>query len=199
MIALDGASFPSDTLSTHLLFPSGVAEIKWLGALERVRALGAPELSVGRLWALDTEVRGTYTPVDGIDHGWCVRRAGLDHALVETARDAGADVRERTRVTEVVRDGQRVAGVRIRTRDGEEGEIRAKLVVGADGRRSSVARMVDAEPWLQWRNRRIMFYAYCTDPHPEWRSVAAQWRGGRELSPSFPATAATASPGRSCF
>ena len=80
VVVLDGASFPSDTLSTHLLFPAGVAEIARLGALDRVRALGAPELPLGMVWGLGITVKGRYTPVDGIDHGWCVRREGLDQA-----------------------------------------------------------------------------------------------------------------------
>src|SRR3954470_8311216 len=186
VVAFDTASFPSDTLSTHLLFAGGVAEVGRLGALERVRAIGAPELPTGSLWALGVEVRGGYTPVDGIAHGWCVRRTGLDHALVETAREAGAEVRERTRVTELLREGGQVAGVRFKGREGRAGELRAKLIVGADGRRSSVARLVGARPRLQWPNGRIMHYAYMTDPHPEWRSNAAQWRVGRELGTVFP-------------
>jgi flavin-dependent dehydrogenase len=186
VVVLDGASFPSDTLSTHLLFPSGVAELVRLGAIERVRALGAPALPVGMLWAPGVTVRGGYTPVDGIEHGWCVRRTGLDNALVETARAEGADVRERVRVTDVVRDDGRVAGVRYRERDGAEGAIRARLVVGADGRRSTLARLVDARPWLECPNGRIMFYAYFTDPNREWREIAAQWRSGRELCTVFP-------------
>ncbi len=186
VIALDGASFPSDTLSTHLIFPGGVAEIARLGALQRVDAIGAPKLPIGSLWAPGVTVRGCYSPVDGIDHGWCVRRPGLDNALVETARAAGAEVRERVRMTELVRDRGRVAGVRFKTREGEKGSIRAKFVIGADGRRSTVAQLVDARPSLQWRNRRIMFYAYCTDSHPLWRTTAAQWRAGRELCTVFP-------------
>jgi flavin-dependent dehydrogenase len=95
-------------------------------------------------------------------------------------------VRERARVTALVREGGSVAGVRYRTRDGAEGEVRARLVVGADGRRSSIAAMVRAPAWVECANGRIMYYAYATDPHPEWRSIAAQWRVGRELGTVFP-------------
>jgi flavin-dependent dehydrogenase len=115
-----------------------------------------------------------------------VRRGGLDHALVETARDAGADVRERTHVTDVVREGDRVTGVRFRTRDGGRGEVRARLVVGADGRRSTIAGLVGARTWAECPNGRIMYYAYATDPRSEWRATAAQWRVGRELGTVFP-------------
>src|SRR6476659_7415102 len=99
VVALDRVSFPADTISTHLLWPGGVAELQALGALERVRALGAPALPHALAGAGELEVRGGYTAVDGIDHALCVRRTGLDAALVATARDAGAEVREGARVT----------------------------------------------------------------------------------------------------
>jgi flavin-dependent dehydrogenase len=127
-------------------------------------------------------VRGRYTPVDGIDYALCVRRPGLDAALVATTRAAGAEVREGARVTGLVwRDG-RVAGVRCGDR-----EIRAPLVVGADGRRSLVAREVGVEsPHTSNPNGRACFFAYHEDPHEDWRATAAQWREGRELGTAFP-------------
>lgn len=187
VVALDRARFPSDTLSTHLLWAGGVAELKRIGALERVEALGAPHLPEAMAGWGGYEIRGRYTPVEGIDYGLCVRRPGLDNALVETAREAGADVRERCTVTAVERRDGRVRGVRYRDRDGEEHEIEAPLVVGADGRRSIVARAVEAdEPTLECKNARACYFAYWRDTRPEWRRTAAQWRSGEELVTAFP-------------
>ncbi len=73
------------------------------------------------------EVRGTYTPIEGIDYGICVRRPGLDAALVEPARATGAEVREGCAVSGLVRERGRVAGVRYRDRSGNDREIRAPL------------------------------------------------------------------------
>src|SRR3954452_12255414 len=81
VVALDRVRFPADTISTHLLWPGGVAELQALGALERVMALGAPPLPRALAGAGELNVRGGYTPVDGIDHALCVRRPGLDAAL----------------------------------------------------------------------------------------------------------------------
>src|SRR4051794_21785434 len=136
VVALDRVRFPADTISTHLLWPGGLAEVQALGALGRVAALGAPPLGAALAAAGELEVRGDFTPVDGIAHAMCVRRTGLDAALVATARDAGAEVREGVRVTGLVSAGGRVAGVRC----DDGGELRAPLVIGADGRRSTVAR-----------------------------------------------------------
>jgi len=183
VVVLDRVRFPADTISTHLLWPGGVAELQALGALERVRALGAPPLPRALAGAGRLVVRGDYTPVDGIDHAMCVRRSGLDAALVETAREAGAEVREGVGVEALVTVAGRVAGVRCA--DGSE--LRAPLVIGADGRRSTVARHVGAErPHRESASGRACFYAYWEDARPEWRAVAAQWREGAELGTAFP-------------
>jgi flavin-dependent dehydrogenase len=187
VVALDRAHFPSDTLSTHLLFAGGVAELARIGALERVEEVGAPRLPEALLVGAGVKVRARYTPVDGIDYGMCVRRVGLDAALVETARATGAEVRERARVTELVWDEGRVAGVRYEDEQKRLREVRAPLVVGADGRRSTVARAVGALTPHRWnRNGRACFYAYLEDTRPEWRGTAAQWREGQELGTAFP-------------
>jgi flavin-dependent dehydrogenase len=187
VVALDRARFPSDTLSTHLLFAGGVAELRRLGALARVEAVGAPRLPEAVIAGAGETVHARYTPVDTIDYGLCVRRVGLDAALVETARAAGAEVREHSRVTELVRRAGRVAGVRYQDADGGVFELRAPLVVGADGRRSTVARLAGAERPYRWNaNGRACFYAYLEDPHTAWRGIAAQWREGRELGTAFP-------------
>jgi flavin-dependent dehydrogenase len=181
VVALDRARFPADTISTHLLFPGGVAELQRLGALERVRALGAPEMPEALVAGAGFEPRGRFTPVDGIDHALCVRRTGLDAALVETAREAGADVREGVRVVDLLWEHGRVAGARLA--GGEE--LRAPLVVGADGRRSTVAQLTGAErPYRFSANGRACYFAYFHDSGP--RGVAAQWRAGRELGTAFP-------------
>ena len=126
------------------------------------------------------------TPVDGIDYALCVRRPGLDAALVDAARAAGAEVREGVRATDLVRDGDRVVGVRVKDADGER-ELRAPLVVGADGRRSTVARLLRADrPYRSNPNGRACFFAYFEEARPEWNGVAAQWREGADLGTAFP-------------
>jgi len=187
VVALDRARFPSDTLSTHLLWPGGLAELAALGALDAVRALGAPPLPVGFAGSAGVELRGRYTPVDGIDHAMCVRRTGLDAALVATARAAGAEVREGVRVTDLVWSSGRAAGVRYVDATGTERELRAALVVGADGRRSTVARAVETlAPYRESTSGRACFFAYWEDARPDRRDTAAQWREGRELGTAFP-------------
>ncbi|MBT2225711.1 NAD(P)/FAD-dependent oxidoreductase [Nonomuraea sp. NEAU-A123] len=187
VIAVDSARFPSPTISTHLMWPGGLAELARLGALDRVAALGAPRLPLASVEIPGVRAVGGYSAVDGISYALCVRRAGLDLALVETARAAGAEVREGTRVTGLLSAEGRVAGVEVNERGGRSYALRAPVVVGADGRRSTVARLVGAaDPYLSRRDGRACYYAYFADPHEPLRAVASQWRQGAELGTAFP-------------
>ncbi len=186
VVVLDKARFPSDTLSTHLIWPAGLAELQELRALEAVAKLGAPPLPVAYASGGGIEVRAGYTRVDGIAHAMCVRRTGLDAALVETARGAGADVREHANVTGVVQYDGRVTGVRYRDSSGTH-EVNARLVVGADGRRSTIAEHVGAAtPYRRRPSGRACYYGYWRDAPDARRDIAGQWRDGGELGTAFP-------------
>ena len=91
---------------------------------------------------------------------YCPRRTVLDKLLVDAARAAGAEIREGALVREVVRDGDRVAGVRATLRDGTSCEARAPIVVGADGMTSTVADAVDAKVIRSHPSLTCGFYAY---------------------------------------
>ena len=200
VVALDRARFPSDTLSTHLLFAGGVAELAARSARSSgCEALGAPRLPRGarRRRRRHASAAG-YTPVDGIDYALCVRRPGLDAALVETAREAGAEVREGVRVTELVWDGRPRGRRALRDGDGDERELRAPLVVGADGRRvdgRARGRAPNARTGSN-ANGRACFFAY-------WRGRPARVarrspRSGARAASSAPRSPATAGCCSSC-
>jgi 2-polyprenyl-6-methoxyphenol hydroxylase-like FAD-dependent oxidoreductase len=165
VIVIDKAKFPADTMSTHVLVPNGVQELQFMGALQKILALDPAKSRYLTLHDQDgLEVKERFKPFSGIDYGLCIPRDQQDVLLVDAAREAGADVRERTAMTEVVwRDG-RAAGVRCKTREGEY-EIQAKLVIGADGRRSRVAAEVGAwVPYRASRNGRGFAFRYVDDP-----------------------------------
>ena len=138
VVALERARFPADTLSTHLLFLGGVVELERLGALERV-------LGAGRAAAREARGLGGYE----IRAGYTRSRASTTRsacAVPASTRRSPRRPRGRRRdprgcrVRGCVCEDGRMAGVRYRDTDGDEREIRAPLVVGADGRRSLVAR-----------------------------------------------------------
>ncbi|MCW2778303.1 MAG: dependent oxidoreductase [Frankiales bacterium] len=168
VVVLDKATFPSDTMSTHVLVPNGVQELQLMGALPGILALGPTKVRHLTLHDEDgLEIKERFKPFSGIDYGLCIPRDQQDAVLVEAARAAGAEVREKVTVQEVVwRDG-RAVGVRCKS-GGKVYEIQAELVIGADGRRSKVAAEVGAwEPYRASKNGRGFAFRYLDDPQGE--------------------------------
>ena len=190
VIVLDAGTFPSDTLSTHVIFPTCVAELNALGALEPLLATGSPKEPYVQINHGGVDVHWTYTAVDGFDYGMCPRRTVLDNILVETARKAGAEIREATKITGVEWRGGRVSAVTWADRSGNSGTIETKLLIGADGRRSTVAELVGAsKPYRRNENGRGLVFMYVDDPYPadsRERQTLFQWRVGDTLGMYFP-------------
>ncbi len=189
VIAIDRSVFPSDTLSTHANFPSAVAEFQAIGALDRMLAYDPPRATHGMIEADGARCLQRFATVDGIDYGICLPRPQSDMAMVETAREAGAEIRERTTLEEILWTGGRVSGAIVRERDRTRVQIDCKLLVGADGRRSSVAKCVGAErPYRGSRNERGCAFFYMDDPQvgTVWRERLIQLRSGHTHALIFP-------------
>lgn len=191
VLVLDRTRFPSDTLSTHAMFPSGLAETKRIGAWPRIRDDIRPaQLDTVRITLEDgTDVTDRWEPVEGIDFGASIPRNLFDIELVENARERGADVRERCTVESVVWELGRVAGVVYRDADGNRRRACAEVVIGADGTRSTVAAEVGAwRPYRASLNGRGLVFRYMDDPlagRQESRTMW-QWRDGDSLAFAFP-------------
>jgi flavin-dependent dehydrogenase len=169
VVLLDKSRFPSDQLSTHVLVPNGVAELQHMGALPHALALGPTRSRyLGLFIGDDVAVRERFTAVDGIDYGLCIPRTQQDTCLVAAAREAGADVREKCLVEDVVWEDGRAVGVRYRENRTGVKEIRARLVVGADGRRSRIASEVGSwQPYRGSLNGRGFAFRYMDDPQAD--------------------------------
>jgi 2-polyprenyl-6-methoxyphenol hydroxylase-like FAD-dependent oxidoreductase len=167
VLLLDRASFPSDTVSTHLVTLPGVARLDRWGLLGRVAASGCPPISRMTVRLGDVRLVGSPSAVDGVAGQYCVRRTTLDTILVEAALEAGAELREGFVVREVLFDGARVVGVRGRGPNGVETVERASLVVGADGVHSAVAEAVQARRYAEALSLTWCCYAY-------WAGVALE-------------------------
>jgi flavin-dependent dehydrogenase len=155
-------------LSTHTIHPPGVDVLDELGVGNAVRAV-APPTHLVRLRKNDAFVDIEF-PGDRAEY--CPRRSRLDGLLQDAAASAGVEFLDHTRVTSLVRDGDRVVGVRAAGSAGQEHEFRASLVVGADGRHSTVARQVEAEEYLAYDAPRAMFWGYWNAP-AFWRTDPA--------------------------
>jgi flavin-dependent dehydrogenase len=143
---VDRASFPSDTVSTHLLHPPGVASLGRWGLLERLVATGCPPIDTYAFDFGPFSISGA-PGTDDAPVAYGPRRTVLDKLLVDAAAEAGAEVREGFTVTEAVATDGRVSGVRGRGRRGQGVTAHARVVVGADGRHSAVARAVGPEQY----------------------------------------------------
>jgi 2-polyprenyl-6-methoxyphenol hydroxylase-like FAD-dependent oxidoreductase len=151
---VDKDRFPSDTLSTHAIQPAGVQVLERIGVLDGLLKLAPPMVRARMVFddsvaVVDDVVAITGAPV------LSVRRITLDEILVNAAAEAGAEVRTDSAVTGLVIDRGRVAGVTTAA-----GELRASLVVGADGTRSAVAKMVGAKEYHPTANGRVFMWAY---------------------------------------
>lgn len=156
---LDARAFPRSKPCGDCVSPGATPLLRELGVLEALEAAGAGEL---RGWRVRTPsgrwFAGRFGGGPGGDEeprvpgaggvpagpapasGLALPRRDLDAALVEAALEEGATLRERVRVFALVREGDRVTGVRARDRRGRELGLGAEVVVGADGLRSAVAR-----------------------------------------------------------
>jgi 2-polyprenyl-6-methoxyphenol hydroxylase-like FAD-dependent oxidoreductase len=168
VLVTDRASFPSDTLSTHQVQLPGSARLRRWGLLDRVTASGTPPARRVRFHTGEVVLDGRFPSFEGVDAVYSPRRTVLDAILVDAAREAGAEVREGCTVDELVVAGDgRVTGVRGRDRDGTRFSEEARLVVGADGKRSLVARTVGAASYREKPPLSMAFYTY-------WEGVDSQ-------------------------
>jgi 2-polyprenyl-6-methoxyphenol hydroxylase-like FAD-dependent oxidoreductase len=134
----------TDTLSTLALMRAGVLQLDRWGLLGQVVAAGTPAVRRTTLHYGDDVRVLEVREKAGVGSLYAPRRTVLDPLLVAAAEEAGAEVRYGARVTGLLRDGRRVAGVTGRDGKGRDFSVRARLVVGADGVASRVAREVAA-------------------------------------------------------
>src|SRR5262245_55405825 len=158
VLAVDKATFPSDTISTHLIHPPGVAALKRWGVLERVIATGCPPIDTYAFDFGPFTISGSPGSMDS-PVAYAPRRTVLDKILVDAASEAGAEVREGFTVEEILVEDGHVAGIRGRSKGGQPVTDPARIVVGADGLHSFVAKAVLPE---QYRDKPRILAAYYT-------------------------------------
>lgn len=143
-------------MCTHFLQPGAAPVLRRLGLEEQLVAAGAVPNRT-RSWSR----YGWFTLHAEGEHGWNIRRTKLDPMLRALAAGTpGVTVEQGVSVDGVLRDaGGRPAGVTGRRRDGERVEVRARAVVGADGRGSDVARLAGVRGRVL-PHRRVGYMAY---------------------------------------
>src|SRR5947208_1597787 len=163
VLVVDRDRFPSTTISTHGLWPSGVARLSELGVLDQLLSEHAVPMYESVIRGLGHETRGGFTAVRGFDRAIAPRRIALDQAGIAAARAAGARIEPGAKVVGLLGAGSDEHPVRgVALADGRQ--IGARWVFGADGRGSTVARALDIPKQRPLQGEMSMAYGY-------WRGI----------------------------
>ena len=160
VLLVDRATFPSDSMRNHVIRHPGVVQLHRWGLLDRIVAAGTPPIRKHTSDFGDFPFVGYHPPGDGVDAEYGPRRLVLDKILVDAAAEAGAEIREGFSVSEVVVEDGRVTGIRGKAKGGTTVTERARIVIGADGQHSLVARTVQAPLYDERPALTCGYYSY---------------------------------------
>ena len=179
VLLLEKAQFPQDTLSSHYIHMQGMARLHQWGLLDKLRDAGCRPITHQSYAGPDVRIDGFSLPLDGLRYTYAPRRYVLDPILADGAVAAGVEFRESCAVKDLVWQDDRVVGVRYTTPGGAEATDRARLVVGADGMRSLVARKAGAQNVIEHPRVTCTYYSYWADvpSHFELYERPGRWVG----------------------
>ncbi len=158
-LLVDRATFPSDTVSTHLVHPPGMAALGRWGLADAVVGTGCPPVVSYRLDLGPFAIAGTPRGLPTAPRSYAPRRLAIDAILVEAAAAAGAEVRAGFAADDLVVEDGVVRGIRGRS-GGTPVTEHATVVIGADGVRSFVADAVGATVYHETPTLSVLYYAY---------------------------------------
>src|SRR5258708_5414004 len=113
VLGVDRAQFPSDTISTHFMWPRTTAALAKWGLLDRLAATACPVINQVTADYGTVALRGKPSAVDGTAVMYSPRRTVLDNLLVDAAREAGAEISEATTFRDLIWADDRVVGARL--------------------------------------------------------------------------------------
>ena len=146
VLVVDRGQYGTDTLSTHALMRAGVLQLLRFGVLPGIVEHATPAIRSAAFIYGDDEMPVPVKSRDGVDALYAPRRTVLDRSIVDVAADAGVHFSYGTAIVDVMRSaGGRVSGVVVKPDSGAIKNLRAGLVIGADGVRSSIASLVQAD------------------------------------------------------
>jgi len=94
-LLVDRATFPSDTISTHIIWPHGAEVLDRWELFDRLAATGCPPVALQLIFDVGRfALKGGVTDTNARRGGFCPRRTVLDKLLVDAAVEAGAQLRE---------------------------------------------------------------------------------------------------------
>jgi menaquinone-9 beta-reductase len=165
VLVVDRQAYGSDTMSTHALMRGAVVQLNRLGLVPRVTDAGTPAIRSTTFHYSDEAVRVNIKPDHGVDCLFAPRRTVLDRLLVDAAREAGAEIRHGAALSKLQfpASGGRVIGASLRDGSGAGISVRSDIVIGADGRQSTVAQLVNAKAYVEGFNASGLVFGYFED------------------------------------
>jgi 2-polyprenyl-6-methoxyphenol hydroxylase-like FAD-dependent oxidoreductase len=161
ILLVDRDAFPSDQImSTHYIHQRGTAKLREWGLLDQVAASNCPPMTTLTFDLGPFALKGNQLPFDGVSPAYCPRRYVIDNILVKAAVAAGAELREHFTVETLTMDGDRVTGLRGHVRGGRNVTEHARIVIGADGLHSLVAKQVQAPTYNEVPPLTCGYYSY---------------------------------------
>jgi len=149
VLLVDRQAYGSDTMSTHALMRGGVLQLHRWGLLPMVMAEETPEIRSTTFHYGQEALRLSIKVEHGVSYFCAPRRSVLDRVLVDAARKAGAEVRHGALLTDLMfGSAGQVVGVRLKDAEVEYA-VRCTIVIGADGRQSTIAKLVKAETYAE--------------------------------------------------
>jgi flavin-dependent dehydrogenase len=187
VLLLDENLFPSDTLSMHHVFGNTLGMLKEIGVYDRLLATGAPLYRRARFSLEGAEIAGEFPGGEEESSCLSVKRIHFDHILLDQAKSQpGVTLLEGFSVIGVIRENGAVTGVIGQHRDGSAVSFAAKLVVGADGRLSSIREMVGSVQKKAVPTDYAHFVAYMADFKQEDGPQAEYYRWQGNSASVFP-------------
>ena len=161
VLLVDKARFPSDTISTHVVWPHGAEVMDRWGLLDRLAATNCPPIALNMIFDVGPfALKGAVNDANKGRGGFCPRRTVLDKLLVDAAVAAGVELREEFTVEDLAWSGDRVTGIKGRSPAGGRVEERAAVVIGADGAHSIVAKTAGAPEYDAIPPLGTFYYSY---------------------------------------
>jgi 2-polyprenyl-6-methoxyphenol hydroxylase-like FAD-dependent oxidoreductase len=157
---VDRAEFPSDTISSHFLWPQGAALLDSWGLLDRLRSRGCEPIPMLTFDFGSVSLSGSMPSVQEVHAAFCPRRTVLDSMLVDAAVEAGAELYDRTSVRSLRWSEGRACGIDVKPVSGAATHIDARIVVGADGRHSLIAAEAGADMYVYESPLTFVYYSY---------------------------------------
>jgi flavin-dependent dehydrogenase len=143
---------------THYIQPNAVPTLQRLGLADEIEAAGGIR-NGGQAWTRWGWL-GAGARKNDKSYGYSIRREILDPILRrQAAATPGVDFKPGTTLRELVYHHNRIVGIVAEEPDRQQLELRAQLVVGADGRNSRTAELAGVPARVK-ANNRFLYFAY---------------------------------------